>query len=231
MTGPLRDPIAAAVAALPKETPDPAWLDMRSPPANARTRDAAVLMLFGRGTAPITDGGRRAAAAMPERWAGADVLLLQRADGLRHHAGQVAFPGGSLDPVDAGPIDAALREAEEETGAEPAGVDVLGTLMPLYIPPSRFLVTPVLGWWRQPSAVHVVDAGESAAVCRVAVADLVAADNRGIYSSPLGFTSPAFDVGPLKIWGFTATLLDFAFDRLGWAGTWNRGRAIDIDAG
>lgn len=231
MTDRERDPIAAAVAGLPGEEPDPAWRAMRRPPEGAPVRTAAVLMLFGRGTAPVTEGGRRAGALMPGRWADADILLLQRADGLRHHAGQVAFPGGSVDPADDGPIDAALREAEEETGAEPAGVEVLGTLTPLYIPPSRFLVTPVLGWWREPSAVHVVDAGESADVRRVAVSDLIAADNRGIYRVGSGFTSPAFDVGPLKIWGFTATLLDFAFDRLGWANGWNRERVVDIDAG
>lgn len=230
MTGRRTDPIADVVGLLPDAAPDPAWERMRAVPPGAKARDAAVLVLFGRGTAPLSEAGRRAAAAMEREWEDADVLLLQRAGGLRHHAGQVAFPGGGVDSSDAGPIEAALREAEEETGVEPAGVDVLGTLTPLYIPPSRFLVTPVLGWWREPGAVHVVDSGESESVHRVAAADLIAAENRGIYASPTGFTSPVFTVGTLTIWGFTATLLDFALDKLGWATEWDRARRIDIES-
>lgn len=230
MTGRGTDPIADAVGRLPGAAPDPAWERMRRVPPGAQARNAAVLVLFGRGTAPVSEPGRRAAATLDRSWADADVLLLQRADGLRHHAGQVAFPGGGLDPGDGGPVEAALREAEEETGVEPAGVDVLGTLTPLYIPPSRFLVTPVLGWWREPAAVHVVDSGESESVHRVAAADLIAAENRGTYTSPTGFISPVFTVGGLTIWGFTATLLDFALDRLGWAAAWDRTRRIDVGA-
>ncbi|GAB3557726.1 NUDIX hydrolase [Spelaeicoccus albus] len=229
MTACRPDPIADAVAGLPEAPPDPRWETMRRVPVGTRARDAAVLMLFGRGTAPVTDGGRRAVRTMARQWADADVLLLQRAGGLRHHAGQVAFPGGGVDAADGGPVDAALREAEEETGVEPAGVDVLGTLTPLYIPPSRFLVTPVLAWWREPGAVHVMDAGESESVHRVAIPDLIAAENRGVFTGRTGFTSPAFTVGTLAIWGFTATLLDFAFDRLGWAAEWDSNRTIDID--
>src|SRR5205085_2231719 len=81
--------------------------------------------------------------------------------------GQVSFPGGGQDPSDGGPVDAALREAREETGLDPRGVDVLGQLPPLYLPPSGFVVTPVLGWWRTPSPVRVVDPAEVAAVVRV----------------------------------------------------------------
>src|SRR5699024_3569259 len=145
----------------------------RRPPDDVAAREAAVLMLFGSSTRPVTESGRRQRETMPEAGSDADVLLLQRASGLRHHAGQVAFPGGSIDADDDGPVSAALREAEEETGVEPGGVDVLGTLTPLFIPPSKYLVTPVLAWWREEKAVHVVDSGESASVVRIAAADLV----------------------------------------------------------
>lgn len=198
---------------------------MRRPPEDGSARDAAVLMLFGSGTRPVTEAGRRRRDTMPADGSDADVLLLQRASGLRHHAGQVAFPGGGIDAGDDGPVAAALREAEEETGVEPAGVDVLGTLTPLFIPPSKYLVTPVLGWWREEKAVHVVDAGESASVVRVAAADLVAAANRGVYRRA-EYSSPAFDVDGLVIWGFTALLLDFAFSKLGWDAGWDRHREI-----
>ena len=72
------------------------------------------------------------------------VLLTTRTQKLRRHAGQIAFPGGRLDPTDAGPVEAALREAQEEVGLEPALVDVLG-----FSPPFRtgtgYVVQPVVG--------------------------------------------------------------------------------------
>jgi 8-oxo-dGTP pyrophosphatase MutT (NUDIX family) len=112
-------------------------------------RRAAVLVLFGEGVS------------------GPDVLLLQRSDDLRHHAGQPAFPGGGIDPTDDGPIAAALREAVEETGVDAAGIDVLATMPQLWLPPSGNLVTPVIAWWREPSDVSPVDPIEVAAVSRV----------------------------------------------------------------
>ena len=82
-----------------------------------------------------------------------DVLLIERAHDMRSHAGQPAFPGGGVDDTDDGPIGAALREASEETGLDPDGVEVAGPVLPdLWVPPSGFVVTPVLAWWRQPSA-------------------------------------------------------------------------------
>src|SRR4030095_3787137 len=59
---------------------------------------------------------------------GPDLLIIERSHDMRSHAGQPAFPGGSLDPEDGGPEDAALREAWEETGLDPAGVEVFATL-------------------------------------------------------------------------------------------------------
>ncbi|MFV0082875.1 NUDIX domain-containing protein, partial [Staphylococcus aureus] len=71
----------------------------------------------------------------------ADILLTQRAATLREHRGQVAFPGGSTDDGDDGPITTALREAQEETGLDPAGVEPIATLDSIFVPPSRFNVT------------------------------------------------------------------------------------------
>ena len=96
-----------------------------------------------------------------------DLLLIERAATLRSHAGQPAFPGGAVDPGDGGPVGAALREAQEEVGLDPASVDVLGTLPDLFLPPSGFVVTPVVAWWRAPHPVGVVDTAEVASVVRV----------------------------------------------------------------
>ena len=103
------------------------------PPEGSRTRKGAVLMLFGEG---------------PK---GPDLLLTERAHDMRSHPGQVSFPGGSIDDTDASPEAAALREAEEETGLDPGGVEIFATLPELWLPPSNFAVTAVLGWWKEPS--------------------------------------------------------------------------------
>ena len=72
------------------------------------------------------------------------VILTHRATHLRHHAGQIAFPGGRIDPTDPSPGHAALREAEEEIGLDPAAVRVLGTLDE-YLTSTGYRVTPVVG--------------------------------------------------------------------------------------
>ena len=126
----------------------------------------AVLMLFGEGPA------------------GPDLLLTERAHGMRSHPGQISFPGGSLDPTDASPAAAALREAEEETGLDPAGVEVFAELPELWLPPSNFAVTPVLAWWREESPVGVVDPAEVESVHRVPVEELLDATHRVTVTHP-----------------------------------------------
>ena len=91
---------------------------------------------------------------------GPDLLYIQDA-GLRRHAGQPAFPGGKIEDSDA-PGRRALREAAEETGLDPAGVDVLTALPEMFIARSQFRVVPALAWWRTPSAVRPTDIGEVA---------------------------------------------------------------------
>ena len=209
----------------------PLWLRRQKEGAEQSARDAAVLMLFGRGGEPRTEAGAAEASRLAELGvADVDIVLLQRAATLRHHPGQVAFPGGGRDPEDDSMAAAALREAEEEAGISPDTVDVLGEMDPLYIPVSKFEVTPVIGYWRQPGQVQVMDQRESYSVYRVAIADLVAPANRGTFARPdLKISTPAFDVGVLKVWGFTAGILDFALDHLGWANEWDKTAPIAID--
>src|SRR5680860_903713 len=96
-------------------------------PDASRARRAAVLVLFG-----VLDSVPAQASA-PGQVPGhvardLDVLLLRRAATLGSHPGQIAFPGGRLEASDSGPIAAAMREAVEETGLDPAGLEPLGTL-------------------------------------------------------------------------------------------------------
>jgi 8-oxo-dGTP pyrophosphatase MutT (NUDIX family) len=91
----------------------------------------------------------RAAVLVPlvERPAGLQVLLTQRASHLKHHAGQISFPGGRIEPADAGPWEAALREAQEEIGLEPGYVTRAGYLQD-HLVISGFRVTPAVAFVR-----------------------------------------------------------------------------------
>jgi 8-oxo-dGTP pyrophosphatase MutT (NUDIX family) len=82
------------------------------------------------------------------------VLLTQRARHLHDHAGQISFPGGRIEPSDRGPIEAALREAAEETGLGVERIELLGTL-PVYSTVTRFEVTPVVGMIAAPIAIKL----------------------------------------------------------------------------
>ena len=103
-----------------------------------------------------TDGMRLVGAAVlipvVARTPEATVLLTQRTADLRTHAGQIAFPGGKIEPDDLTPVAAALREAEEEVGLDPKLVKVVGELPP-YLSRTGFRITPVLG---RVAAEHVL---------------------------------------------------------------------------
>lgn len=223
----------AAVAEAAASARGGATLAAVAPPADpADSRPAAVLILFG--VLDSTAGDRDAQGDAVSR--DLDVLLLARAATLRSHPGQVAFPGGRLDPEDDGPIGAALREAQEETGLDPAGVEVLGTLESIPLVYSQHLVTPVLGWWRHPSPVRVVDVAESADVFRAPVAELLDPARRGstvIRRDGQEWRGPGFLVrhatGDHLVWGFTGMLLDGLFDRLGWTEPWDETRELPLD--
>jgi 8-oxo-dGTP pyrophosphatase MutT (NUDIX family) len=206
----------------------PAWLR----PLLSGVRDVGAAELV-RHRMPPQAGGRRAAVLVlfgEQPAHGPDVLLVERASTLRDHAGQVAFPGGGADADDAHAVATALREAEEETGVEPSGVVPLARLPDLFVPPSGFVVTPVLAHWARPVAVHAVDPRETASVARVPVAALADPDRRLRVRHPSGYIGPAFAVAGLLVWGFTGGLLSALLDRGGWARPWDASRVMDLDA-
>ncbi len=206
----LPDWMLRLVAAAPHATPFPP--SFRPP---GRGRPAAVLLLFG--ISPGPDG-----ADQP------DVLLIERARDLRAHAGQPAFPGGALDETDAGPIAAALREAQEETGLDPAGVQPVALLPDIPMTVTSFRVTPVLAYWREPSAVAPGHPAEVAAVARVPLSDLVDPANRLAVRTMGRWVGPAFRVADLLVWGMTAGLLDSLLDRAGLAVPWDRSHVEEL---
>ncbi|HET7385622.1 MAG TPA: CoA pyrophosphatase [Nocardioidaceae bacterium] len=176
------------------------------PPHDGNVRKGAVLVLFGEGPA------------------GPDLLLTERAHDMRSHPGQVSFPGGSMEPGDASAEAAALREAEEETGLDPGGVEVFATLPPLWLPPSNFAVTAVLAWWARSSPVRVVDPAEVHEIYRVPIDELLDPVHRVSVLHPSGYRGPAFLIGEDKdliLWGFTAGIVSRLFDLAGWTRPWD----------
>jgi 8-oxo-dGTP pyrophosphatase MutT (NUDIX family) len=205
-----------------EDQPVPDWL--------RKLADAAGQMEINPLVQPPAHGGR--ASAVLVLFGGEsddpDLLFIQRSAELRLHAGQPAFPGGAIDAVDGGPVAAALREAAEEVGVDPDGVDVVGTLPELFIPRTGFRVVPVLAWWRKPCAVAPVDLAEVAAVERVSVSELADPATRVMVRGPGGFLSPAFRVKGMLIWGFTAVLVDRLLALAGWERPWDTAKVIDL---
>ena len=169
-------------------------------PDDAEARRSAVLMLFGEGAQ------------------GPDLLLTERAHHMRSHPGQVSFPGGTVDPGET-VQETALREAQEETGLDPAGVEVFAELPELWLPPSNYSVAPILGWWREPSPISIVSPDEVHAVYRVPISELLDPAHRIIVTGPSGWRSPGFLIGDdhdVILWGFTGGVVARLFEFLGW---------------
>lgn len=188
------------------------------------TRPASVLILFS----PRTFD-EQATPSAPRSWRADElnVLLQLRASTLRDHAGQVSFPGGRREPADQSAEETALREAAEETGVDPSAIEVLSVLPALPLPASNHLVTPVVGWWPTPSALQPIDHAETTKLWQVPVIHLLDPTTRFTFVAErfgTRFTTPAFDVDGVVVWGFTAMVLDALFDTLGWALPWDTAR-------
>ncbi|MGH3775161.1 MAG: NUDIX hydrolase [Pseudonocardiaceae bacterium] len=183
----------------------------QAPPQRARA--AAVLVLL----------------AEDPHTGGPDVLLALRSDQLSSHAGQVCFPGGAMDDADDGPVETALREATEEVGVRAEDVRPVAVLPQLYVPPSDFVVTPVLGHWERPGPVTPVDRRETAAVFRVLLRVLADPVNRLLVRGPSGYPHPAFLLPGMLVWGFTGGLLAALLAMGGWERPWVPTAEYDVD--
>lgn len=146
------------------------------------------------------------------------LILTRRTDTLRRHAGQVAFPGGRVDPGDDGEVAAALREAREEIGLDPAAVDVIGPA-DLYRTITGFEVRPVIGVI-PPDLRFTPEPGEVAAVFEVPLDFVLDPANHIVATAEWqGQDRHFYEIGwnGHRIWGATAAMLVNLSRRLKWA--------------
>ncbi|HVV94167.1 MAG TPA: CoA pyrophosphatase [Hyphomicrobiales bacterium] len=201
----LADFCARATERLLHEPPDPAAPaggNITPMPAVATERAAAVLV-------PIV--------SRPEP----TVLLTQRTAHLSSHAGQISFPGGKIEPDDASPLAAALREAEEEIGLDRAHVAPLGFLDAV-VTGTGYRIVPVVGLVR-PDHALMLNPGEVAEAFELPLVFAMTPENHLRHSRLFNGVERSFNAIPWQqryIWGATARMLKNLYDRLyGPAGT------------
>jgi 8-oxo-dGTP pyrophosphatase MutT (NUDIX family) len=173
------------------------WSDLRVPellkmPPNAQTRTSGVLLLLF----PVNSELFSA--------------LIQRPDGKSVHSGQISFPGGKSERTDHSVIDTALREAHEEIGIDPSQVKIIGNISTLYIPPSNYIIHPVIGY-TSTQPVYTIQPSEVKKVIEYPVSMLLDASRlkRKAFHvrEDITFNAPYFDINGNVVWGATAMIL------------------------
>lgn len=162
---------------------------------HGRTQAAVLVPLF------LTDGELH-------------VVLTRRREDLRRHAGEVSFPGGRRDPEDPDPQGTALREAQEEIGLAPAGVEIVGALQPTPTIATDYAVYPFVGLI-EPGQTWIPSVEEVAEVIELPLRDLRAGhERRRMLRRGVPFRTDVYVVGETLVWGATARMLGDLFARL-----------------
>jgi 8-oxo-dGTP pyrophosphatase MutT (NUDIX family) len=194
-------------------------------PVEARLRDALSRpagpssdFALNPGIRPTADKPLRPAAVLVPvrlRPEGAVLILTKRSSHLKHHPGQIAFPGGKVDATDATPEAAALREAREEIGLHPDRVEILGAL-PVHETVTGFAITPFIGLIQGPFD-PVPEAGEVEEIFTVPLSHALTPARFAIERRQwMGVWRRYYAIpyGPYYIWGATARILRGLADRV-----------------
>ena len=164
---------------------------------------------------------------LQEGMQGIEVLFTQRKMNLKHHPGQISFPGGRRDATDRNAVDTALRETSEEIGIEVSNIEIIGQLSPVYVVVSNYWVESIVGYLRHhqttkinPEEVETVFAQSFARFVTKNVQKTALVETN---SGPLEV--PCYEVDGYRIWGATAMILAELTGRV--SDYWNRRMAIN----
>ena len=155
---------------------------------------------------------RKAAVLLPLFEQGGEICLvfIRRATTLRAHSGEIAFPGGGIEPTDLSPTMAALREAQEEIGLDTTQAEVLGILPPVFTVVSNYLIFPVVAFLPQGLGELHLQASEVTEVILTSLphlADPTIAHTETWTRGNVARTIYFYDYGPYRIWGATGRIL------------------------
>ena len=169
----------------------------------------------------LNDGGFRKAAvliAFENSLFEPQIIMTLRSEYDGVHSAQVSFPGGKFDSDETDPVLVALREMEEETGVKRDRIEIIGMLSPLYIPVSRMLVQPVVGWIEAPVKFSP-DPREVQRIIKVAYSELVSVKrdyaNDLLQSGVKVNSIPYLNLDKERVWGATAMMLSELLELLG----------------
>lgn len=158
---------------------------------------------------------------------GIEVLLTQRKMNLKHHPGQISFPGGRRDAIDRNAVDTALRETSEEIGIEASNVEIIGQLSPIYVVVSNYWVEPIVGYLQTPQNLKInpeeVETVFTQPFSRFTMKNFQKTMLVETNSGPLEV--PCYEVDGYRIWGATAMILAELTGRV--SDYWNRRMAIN----
>ena len=143
---------------------------------------------------------------------GPAIPLIVRTDDGTTHGGQIGLPGGGFEDGDSFPVGTAIRETEEEIGAQTDAIEVLGRLTPLYIWVSNYHITPVVGYYRGDHRAFVANPAEVERILVRGVGELAAGrTRRSVEARGLRVRVPAYVAGDVEVWGATAMVLSEFF--------------------
>jgi 8-oxo-dGTP pyrophosphatase MutT (NUDIX family) len=182
----------------------------RGLPGRLAHRTMAPELAYGRHHGPVPASARRAAVLLllDRDAAGWYIPAMLRPATMKAHAGQIALPGGLIES-DETPVQTALREFEEELGAATAGIEVVGSLSPVFVFISNFEVTPLLAVSHGPLAFRPNE-DEVEEIVQIAVRDVIDPASRGshlIRRHALAFRAPHLSIAGKQIWGATSLIL------------------------
>jgi len=137
------------------------------------------------------------------------ICLIKRPAGMRHHAGQIAFPGGRFEPSDNNLIQTALRESFEEIGVHADQLEIIGALTPIYVQVSNFAINPFIGWCKA-RPFFKTEQGEVDELFIIPIEKLLhpqTPQTKEVITSRGNFNAPGYVINTLFIWGATAMIL------------------------